>query len=195
MLRKCTLAILGTSTMLCVANCGRRTPTAISSATELRDSPCLEATKGTDVMKQNSGGRSKVRLHAVRLMPGEDLRSVLASYVRDRGMNAAAIVSAVGSLQETTLRLADQKGSTRFVGKYEIVSLSGTLSSDGPHLHIAVSDREGRTIGGHVLEGCVIYTTAEIILAELTDLRFSREQDPRTGYRELRVYPASSDEQ
>ena len=104
-----------------------------------------------------------------------------------------AIVSAVGSLREAALRLADQKDATHYAGKYEIVSLSGTFSPDGPHLHIAIADSEGRTIGGHVVEGCIIYTTAEIVIAELTDVRFSREEDPQTGYRELRVAPAGGE--
>jgi hypothetical protein len=144
-------------------------------------------------MKTENSGRSAGTFHVIRLTPGEDLRVALAGYVQGRGIKAAAIVSAVGSLREAALRLADQKDATHYAGKYEIVSLSGTFSPDGPHLHIAIADSEGRTIGGHVVEGCIIYTTAEIVIAELTDVRFSREEDPQTGYRELRVAPAGGE--
>ena len=71
----------------------------------------------------------------------------------------------------------------------EIVSLVGTLSPDGEHLHVAISDGAGRTIGGHLLEGSLVYTTAEIAVGELDGLAFSRETDPRTTYGELVVRP------
>jgi predicted DNA-binding protein with PD1-like motif len=50
-----------------------------------------------------------------------------------------------------------------------------------------VSDSTGRTIGGHLLDGCRVYTTAEIVLGELPALAFTREIDPTFGYRELAV--------
>jgi predicted DNA-binding protein with PD1-like motif len=89
------------------------------------------------------------------------------------------------------LRLADQKDPTAFEGKYEIVSLVGTLSPDGVHLHISLSDSTGRTIGGHPVEGCEIYTTAEIVIGEAVGLKFTREQDAQTGYKELKIRKAT----
>ncbi len=44
---------------------------------------------------------------------------------------------------------------------------------------------EGQTIGGHVLEGCIVRTTAEIVVGELADFTFSRKMDEESGYREL----------
>jgi predicted DNA-binding protein with PD1-like motif len=72
------------------------------------------------------------------------------------------------------------------------VSLVGTLSTNGSHLHLAVSDSTGRTIGGHLLDGCRVYTTAEIVLAELPQLDFRRETDATFGYQELVVRPAAN---
>ena len=43
--------------------------------------------------------------------------------------------------------------------------------------------------GGHVLDGCRVYTTAEVVVAELTDLFFDRHTDATFGYRELVVAP------
>ena len=95
----------------------------------------------------------------------------------------------MGSLNHATLRLANQSESSRFEGKLEIVSLVGTLAPDGPHLHLSVSDNTGKTIGGHLVEGCPIYTTAEIIIGEAEDLQFTREQDAASGYQELKIRP------
>jgi uncharacterized protein len=156
-----------------------------------RESPAAAApNSGAEMNTKRETGTSAARFHAIRLLPGDDLRAQLTGYVQSHGLRAAAIVSAVGSLQEVSLRMADESRPAKLVGKYEIVSLSGTISPDGPHLHIAISDHEGRTIGGHVLDGCIVYTTAEVVIAELTDLRFSREVDAGTGFHELRIEPA-----
>jgi hypothetical protein len=48
-----------------------------------------------------------------------------------------------------------------------------------------VSDHDGRVTGGHVREGCIVLTTAEIVVALLPGFRFGREFDTVTEYREL----------
>ena len=102
-------------------------------------------------------------------------------------VEAGAMLTCVGSLTDVTLRLANQDGPTVWQGHFEIVSLVGTLSTNGSHLHLSVSDSTGRTIGGHLLDGCKIYTTAEIVIGVMPGLRYSREPDPTFGYRELVV--------
>ncbi len=138
-----------------------------------------------------SGEAEQLKVYALRLMPKQDLRKQLELFARQQKIQAGLILTAVGSLQKVSLRLADQKDSTAFEGKYEIVSLVGTLSPDGVHLHISLSDSTGKTIGGHLVEGCEIYTTAEIVLAEAHGLKFTREQDAQTGYKELKIRKAT----
>ncbi|MGZ4962408.1 MAG: PCC domain-containing protein [Limisphaerales bacterium] len=128
---------------------------------------------------------SKTRVHMLRLNPHDDLRLALEGYTRAHHLRAGFIVTAVGSLESAKLRLADQKDSTEFSGKFEIVSLVGTLSPDGPHLHISLSDNTGKTIGGHLVEGCKVYTTAEIVIGEANNLHFTRPLDQQTGFNEL----------
>lgn len=106
-------------------------------------------------------------------------------------MRAAIASGAVGSLTHVNLRLAGADQNTSRSGKFEIVSLSGTLSPGGSHLHMSVADEQGRTLGGHVMEGCRVFTTLEIVILELPDLAFDRTPDPQTGYRELRISPAA----
>lgn len=128
-----------------------------------------------------------LKTYALRLRPGQDLRVELENFTRRRGIRAGFILSAVGSLQKASLRLANQNSPTSFEDKFEIVSLVGTLSPDGPHLHLSLADASGRTIGGHLVEGSIVYTTAEIVVGELKGVRFTREQDEQTGYKELRI--------
>ncbi|WP_460623072.1 PPC domain-containing DNA-binding protein [Hymenobacter tenuis] len=141
-------------------------------------------------MQRPSAPVSSMRTYALRLRPGQDLRKELLAFTTQHNMKAAAVVTCVGSLTTTTLRLANQEGSTVYQGHFEIVSLVGTLSVNGSHLHLSVSDSTGRTIGGHLLAGNVVYTTVELVIGELPELDFRRETDPTFGYKELTVYPA-----
>jgi predicted DNA-binding protein with PD1-like motif len=137
---------------------------------------------------------SGLHAHVLRLRPGEDLRQGLAAYVQAQGIAAGAMLTCVGSLTEVCLRLANQEASSKWKGHFEIVSLVGTLSADGgSHLHLSVSDNTGRTLGGHLLDGCRIYTTAEIVLVALPALQFTREIDPTYGYYELVARPSGTE--
>jgi predicted DNA-binding protein with PD1-like motif len=133
---------------------------------------------------------SALKTHALRLRPGDDLRQSLTAYAQAHHLKAGTMLTCVGSLTVATLRLANQEGPSVYRGHFEIVSLVGTLSTNGSHLHLAVSDSTGRTIGGHLLDGCRVYTTAEIVLGELPELEFRREKDDTFGYQELVVRPA-----
>ena len=124
---------------------------------------------------------------AIRLKPNHDLKKELASFSKEKKIRAGIILMCVGSLKKATLRLADENVGTTFDEKFEIVSLGGTLSPDGNHIHVSLSNNKGETIGGHLLEGCVIYTTAEIVIAECVEFSFSREYDEQTGFKELKI--------
>ncbi|MEM6255735.1 MAG: PPC domain-containing DNA-binding protein [Cyanobacteria bacterium P01_D01_bin.156] len=124
---------------------------------------------------------------AIRLKPGEDLKQSLLSYCIDEKIDAAYILSCVGSLRQATIRFANQPEGTVFEQPLEIVSLEGTLSQYGVHFHIVVSDSEGQVIGGHLMDGSKSYTTAEIVLGIVPNTIFKREIDPFTGYRELTI--------
>lgn len=130
---------------------------------------------------------ASMQTYSFRLRPGQDLTIELDAFVRHHRIEAGAMLTCVGSLTDVALRLANQEGPTVWQGHFEIVSLVGTLSTNGSHLHLSVSDSTGRTIGGHLLEGCKIYTTAEIVIGFMPALTYVREPDPTFGYRELVV--------
>ena len=122
---------------------------------------------------------------ALRLRPDDDLRSSLLAYCAERKVEAAYVLTCVGSLKQAVIRFADAPDGTVLEQPLEILTLSGTLSRYGAHLHIAVADAHGHVSGGHLLEGSLIYTTAEIVLGFVPDTEFRRELDPATGYTEL----------
>lgn len=125
--------------------------------------------------------------HAFRLHPGDDLKQKLQQFVNEKNIAAAVLLSAVGSLDPVHLRYAGKSEGAVLSGPHEICAATGTLGRDGLHIHLTVSDGEGETSGGHLLDGCIIYTTAEIVLGELPDMTFERRVDEATGYKELFV--------
>lgn len=130
---------------------------------------------------------SSIQVTAVRLHPGADLKSELQRLANDQHLRAAAVISAVGSLSKVSLRFANQGETSVIEGKHEIISLGGTLAHDGIHLHMSVANSEGQMFGGHVMDGSIIFTTLEVVIAELGDLVFEREECPTSGYKELLV--------
>ena len=129
----------------------------------------------------------------LRLPPGADLRRALEAWMGEQQEQAGCLISAVGSLSLAQLRLAGATQATAIHGELEILSLSGTLSPDGAHLHIAVADSSGAVLGGHLCAGSLVRTTAELVIGLLPEWRFSRELDPATGYPELRITPQARD--
>ena len=125
----------------------------------------------------------------LRLQPGDDLRQALETWMGEQEEQAGCVISAIGSLSMVQLRFAGAAAATTIHGELEILSLSGTLSADGAHLHIAIADSSGAVIGGHLCPGSLVHTTAELVLGLLPEWRFSRELDPATAYAELRISP------
>ena len=155
-----------------------------------------------------------MQAHAVRLPPKTDLVSSIINAAEDAMMksqsSSACILSVVGSLEYVKLRMANASRRRRKEGegdgdgnndedgqeindikewneRLEIVSLVGTIANGGEkHLHMSVSDREGRVWGGHVVAGR-IFTTLELVLGTIQGVTFKRELDGETGYKELVV--------
>ena len=143
------------------------------------------------------------RVHVLRLIPNEDLLDSLFKYARAIDLKAASVVSVVGSLSTANIRYANQSNGTRMDGYFEIVSVVGnidfqhdypdeaTYEEGSGHIHLSISDESGVTIGGHMLQGNLVYTTAEITMLEIVHGRFERKLDPPpkgSGYPELKVY-------
>lgn len=128
-----------------------------------------------------------MRALPLRLAPGEDVRAALTQLVAAHGVAAAFVLQGIGSLRVARIRCAGRDTALELHGDTEILTLAGTLAADGAHLHISVADAQGRVVGGHVEHGCIVRTTAEILVALLPDHRFSRVLDDASGYRELLV--------
>jgi predicted DNA-binding protein with PD1-like motif/glutaredoxin len=103
---------------------------------------------------------------ALKLGPGSDPRQRLEQEARSRGVSGF-VVSAVGNLSRAVLRFPGQPRPTVLEGELEIISLTGSLDPQGVHLHLSVSDGEGRVIGGHLEAGSRVHTGADLLVAPI----------------------------
>ncbi len=116
-------------------------------------------------------------------------------------IKAGIILTTVGSLRRAKIRLASnqetQKNEIAELSeeRFEIVSMSGTISNEfGMHVHIAVADANGEVCGGHMLEGCEVFTTCECVIGDIRKYQFERHLDVHTGHKELVVVKSAQRE-
>ncbi len=126
-----------------------------------------------------------MNVHIERLHPGDDLRVSLEAFARRHDVGAACILSAVGSLGPAVLRLAGRDVPAVIGGDLELLTLSGTVSAQGTHLHASVADADGRVTGGHLMAGSIVRTTMELVLGIAGGWDIRRELDPATGHEEM----------
>ena len=120
-----------------------------------------------------------------RLHRGDDLLLSLQKLASENHIDAAVILCGVGCVSRARLR--DASGITvRSINKpCEIVSVTGTVSASRCHVHVALSREDLSTVGGHLMEGCIVNTTCELVIGVLSGWRFGVEQDEQTGYDEI----------
>ena len=123
--------------------------------------------------------------YVFRLRKGQDLKKEIVNFVNEKNIEAGIIKCSVGCVYEARFRLADGETIMHKKGNYEIVSIMGTVSKNGCHIHISFASLDGSVIGGHLTEGTLINTTAEICIESFDNLKFIREYDDSTGYKEL----------
>jgi predicted DNA-binding protein with PD1-like motif len=126
------------------------------------------------------------RVIFARLDHGEDIISQLAILAEDNGIKIGALF-AIGALSQAGLAYYDQRshkyGEICLEEPVELASCFGNISQkDGRpfvHAHAVLSDRTGRTWGGHLVSGTVF--AAEVYLQELSGLHLKRVPDSITG--------------
>lgn len=128
-----------------------------------------------------------MKQHTIRLINGTDLKEAIEKIAVEQGIEAGVILSLVGSLSVCKLRMAGAKEFREWKEELEIVSGMGTVSKNGSHIHIAVSDISAATFGGHLVSGCTVRTTVECVIGIFEDAVYTREPDVVTGFKELTI--------
>ena len=105
----------------------------------------------------------------LRLDRGEDLFITIRDYLKENKIHSGYI-TAIGALQEYTLGYFDGNEYQKIIAKdpVELLSCLGNISLvEGvpfPHIHAIVGRIDGSTCGGHVMEGCIVNFTGEVII-------------------------------
>ena len=120
-----------------------------------------------------------------RLRRGEDLLCAIQGIAEQEKIAAGVVLSAVGCVSQGRVRDAGGVNLRDISEHCEIVSLNGTVSAKRCHLHIALSKEDLSTVGGHLVEGCIINTTCELVIGILDGWAIDKEFDEETGYHEL----------
>ena len=126
-----------------------------------------------------------------RLKPGQLLREEIERKTKENNIKAGVLLSIVGGLENAMLRMAGSEPDNQVIKKwdkpFEIVSGTGTISSDGCHIHVSLSDQDGKVVGGHLKHGCKVKYTAEVVIGFFNDITYKRNHDEATGFKELEV--------
>ena len=128
-----------------------------------------------------------MRVITKRLTRGADLYNSILEICKEHNIQAGLVLSGIGSVTTAKIRDASGVNIQTLNEKLEIVSLSGTVSLNRLHLHIALSKTDLSMVGGHLVAGTVINTTCELAILELGDCIFDKEFDNQTGYNELKI--------
>lgn len=134
----------------------------------------------------------------IRLKPGDDVKLSLLKFTEEQRITSGSIVTAVGSIESVKIRLASASAQSEpeyveNIAKYEIVSLVGTMEYNAKedaaygHFHVSLADVNGGVIGGHLMDGCKVYTTVEIVIMQVPNIQNTRVMDSTSGYKELQV--------
>lgn len=123
--------------------------------------------------------------YVFRLKKGQDLKREIVKFAKDNNIEAGIIKCAVGCVYEANFRLVGSKNYYHKKANFEIVSVTGTVSKNGCHIHISLSDKDGNIVGGHLSDGCLINTTCEVCIESLDNYYFDRVLDGETGCKEL----------
>jgi predicted DNA-binding protein with PD1-like motif len=126
-----------------------------------------------------------MKTYGVRLKRGQDLRESIEEFCREKDIKAGVVLSGVGCVTKARLRDASGVNIVEVDEHMEIVSLMGTVSAKRCHLHVSFAKEDLSVIGGHLVDGCIINTTCELVIGELEEYEYDVEFDEETGYDEL----------
>ena len=102
----------------------------------------------------------------LKLTPGSDLRLSIEKLGRDE-QQSGFVLGVVGNLSRAAFQCPGRSEPTLLEGNLEIITLNGTFSPEGVHLHLSLSDGDCQVWGGHLEPGTLVLKGAEILVGFL----------------------------
>lgn len=130
---------------------------------------------------------SEKNIYMGRLPYGGDLLNTLTEFVTEKHIKKGQ-VQVIGAAKRAVVGFYSQNKGKYDVFKFdkhmEILSLIGNISlKDGKpfiHAHLTLGDEEGKSFGGHLMEGTIVFA-GEFIIREFEGNELERAYDEETG--------------
>jgi predicted DNA-binding protein with PD1-like motif len=130
-----------------------------------------------------SASMNLVRVHILRVDPGEDVLESIEHFLEGAGIRQAVVLGGYGTLAAYQLhwvthnRIPTENLFRRGEGGIEILAMNGLVVDGEPHIHVALATPDG-AFGGHLEPGCIAYVLCEVFVAEVEGVHLSRQPVP-----------------
>jgi predicted DNA-binding protein with PD1-like motif len=126
--------------------------------------------------------------------PGEDVLESIEAVAKDNSVKSGQL-TLIGAVSKAKLgyyhREAAEYRHITIDEDVEVVSCMGDISSHEEnivvHAHMIVADEAGKCYGGHLMSGCEVSVTIELVILE-TAIELTRKRDDHTGLNLLNIY-------
>ena len=102
----------------------------------------------------------------LKLAPGSDLRLSLEELAQQNGISGF-VLGVVGNLTKASFQCPGQAEPTVLEGDLEVITLNGTFSPEGVHLHLSLSDGACQVWGGHLEPGTIVQKGVDLLIGVL----------------------------
>ena len=102
----------------------------------------------------------------LKLAPGSDLRLNLEELAQRDGISGF-VLGVVGNLTKASFQCPGQAEPTVLEGDLEVITLNGTFSPEGVHLHLSLSDGACQVWGGHLEPGTIVQKGVDLLIGVL----------------------------
>ena len=102
----------------------------------------------------------------LKLAPGSDLHLSLEALAQRDGISGF-VLGVVGNLTKASFQCPGQAEPTVLEGDLEVITLNGTFSPEGVHLHLSLSDGACQVWGGHLEPGTIVQKGVDLLIGVL----------------------------
>ena len=124
----------------------------------------------------------------LKLAPGSDLRLSLEELAQRDGISGF-VLGVVGNLTKASFQCPGQAEPTVLEGDLEVITLNGTFSPEGVHLHLSLSDGACQVWGGHLEPGTIVQKGVDLLIGVLEQRDASPAPQAATPRIEIAVLP------
>ena len=124
----------------------------------------------------------------LKLAPGSDLRLSLEELAQRDGISGF-VLGVVGNLTKASFQCPGQAEPTVLEGDLEVITLNGTFSPEGVHLHLSLSDGACQVWGGHLEPGTIVQKGVDLLIGVLEQREASTARQTTAPRIEIAVLP------